>query len=101
MKYTGTNNAQQSNSNHTIHSSFLTQQSSVIKRLMVLTMMTLFLVFAGFQSTPVTQASASDGCDLVCGEPFIDANDGRCYQMCCPADEQCKRACELRPCFKQ
>ncbi|HET8674637.1 MAG TPA: hypothetical protein VFO63_02525, partial [Blastocatellia bacterium] len=66
----------------------LTRRSNVIKRLLVLLMITMSLVFAGAQSTPNAQASRF--CDLVCGEPFIDPNDGQCKQMCCPADESCK-----------
>jgi hypothetical protein len=103
MKYANTNNQQQLNSNNSIQSYSSTRKVNVMKRLVLLLVITFFVGFAGIQSTPVTEASAptiSDGCDLVCGEPFIDPNDGRCYQMCCPADDMCKRACELRPCLK-
>ena len=73
-----------------------TKQGNVMKRFLVLLMMTICLVFAGAQSMSTTQASP--GCDLVCGDPFIDPNDGQCYQECCPADEKCSNLCELRPC---
>lgn len=96
MTNTNTNFDRQSDSNRSFHSSI--QQSNILKRLMLFSMMAIFLVFAGFQTTPATQASET--CTLVCGEPFIDPNDGRCYQMCCPTDEECKRPCELRPCVK-
>ena len=77
-------------------SSPLTRRSNVMKRLLVLLMITMSLVFAGAQSTPNAQASRF--CDLVCGEPFIDPNDGQCKQLCCPEEEECKVRCELRPC---
>jgi hypothetical protein len=98
MKYISTNNLTQSNN----IDSFQSNRSSIAKRLFLMMMITMFLVFAGFQSAPTTtQAAATkDGCELVCGAPFIDPNDGQCYQMCCPVDEECKRACELRPCIK-
>jgi hypothetical protein len=98
MKYANTSTEQQLNSNNSINSYSSTRKINVMKRLLVLLVITLFMGIAGVQSTPVTKASS--GCDFVCGDPFIDPNDGRCYQMCCPADEQCKMACELRPCFK-
>jgi hypothetical protein len=85
MKYTSIKDERKSNSN-----------STMMKRLLVLLMLTMSLVFAGGQSTLITQASA--GCELVCGEPFIDPNTGQCAVMCCPADDMCKTACELRPC---
>ena len=75
-----------------------TKRSHVMKRLLVSLLMTICLVFAGAQSTPTTKASAT--CDLVCGEPFIDPNDGQCKVMCCPIDDQCMMPCELRPCQK-
>lgn len=73
-----------------------TRQGKVMKRLLVLLMITMSLVFAGGQSTPTTKASAF--CELVCNEPFIDPNDGQCKQLCCPQEEECKVRCELRPC---
>lgn len=72
-----------------------TRQVKVMKRLLMLLMITICLVFGGAQSMPSTQAQS--GCELVCGNPFIDPNDGQCYVMCCPASEKCKRMCELRP----
>jgi hypothetical protein len=73
-----------------------TRQGNVMKRVLVLFIMTICLVFAGAQSAPTTQASAF--CELVCDDTFIDPNDGRCYQVCCPVDDKCGRACELKPC---
>lgn len=73
-----------------------TRPGKAMNRLLVLLMMTISLVFAGTQTTPTAQASF--GCELVCGEPFIDPNDGQCYVMCCPEDDKCARRCELIPC---
>jgi hypothetical protein len=73
-----------------------TKQGSVMKRLLMLLMIAICLTFAGTQAAPITQAS--DGCELVCGEPYIDPNDGQCYQVCCPTDPQCTNPCELRLC---
>ena len=76
-----------------------TRQRNVLKRLFVLWSITICLMFVGFQSTPITHARG--GCDLVCSDPFIDPNDGQCYQMCCPDDKRCGVRCELRPCKAQ
>lgn len=73
-----------------------TKQGNVMKRLLVLLMITICLGFAGALPTPTTNASAF--CELVCSKPFIDPNDGQCYQTCCPVDDNCGRQCELRPC---
>ena len=73
----------------------LTRRSNVMKRLLVLLMITMSLMFAGLQS-PTAQAGRF--CTLVCGAPFIDPNDGQCYQLCCPEDDSCGARCELRPC---
>jgi hypothetical protein len=86
MKYTSIKDERKSNS-----------KSTMVKRLLVLLMMTMSLVFAGASSTPTTKASAF--CDLVCGLPFIDPSDGQCYRMCCPINEECNRPCEIRPCL--
>ena len=67
-----------------------------MKRLLVLFMITICLMFSGAQSIPATQASG--GCELVCGDPFIDPNDAQRYRMCCSEDSRCERACELIPC---
>ena len=72
------------------------RQGNVIKRLLLLFTMTICLAFVGGQSTPGTQAGVP--CDLVCGDPFIDPNDGQCYVMCCPVDPECGRRCEMKPC---
>ena len=67
-----------------------------MKRLLVLMVMTICLVFAGIQSIPSVKASG--GCELVCGDPFINPADGHCYQVCCPEDDRCSNPCELRRC---
>jgi hypothetical protein len=69
---------------------------NVVKRLLVLFVITMSLMFAGGQSTPTAQAGRF--CELVCGEPFIDPNDGQCKQICCPQPEECKMPCEERLC---
>ena len=69
-----------------------------MKRLLVLLLMTICLVFIGSQSIP--NAKAIGGCELVCGDPFIDPNDGHCYVVCCPEDDRCGRLCELRRCLE-
>jgi hypothetical protein len=72
-----------------------TKQGNVVKRLLVLLVMTISLMFAGGQSTPTTQASVP--CDMVCSD-YIDPADGQCYTRCCPADELCKTRCVIMPC---
>ena len=67
-----------------------------MKRLLVLLVMIISLVFIGAQAMPNTEALG--GCELVCSDPFIDPNDGHCYIVCCPADDRCGRPCELRKC---
>src|ERR1051325_10731399 len=100
MSYNRTKTERESNSRGLSESSYSsTKPSNVMKRLLVLLIMTVSLVFAGAQSTPTTQASA--GCELVCGEPFTDPNSGQCVRMCCPQDPECMRACELIPCTSQ
>ena len=90
--YGKTKNERESNSK----SSYSSTRQGNVKRLLVLLMITISLMFAGAQSAPTTQANAF--CELVCGEPFIDPNSGQCVQMCCPQEEECKSRCELRPC---
>ena len=92
--YNKTNNERESDSKR--FSSPLTRRTNVVKRLLVLLMITMSLVFAGAQSTP--NAHAGRFCNFVCGDPFIDPNDGQCKQLCCPQEEECKAPCELRPC---
>lgn len=70
-------------------------KGNVIKRLLVLLMITMSLAFAGASATPVTNAGAP--CDMVCSD-FIDPTDGQCYTRCCPADEACKIRCFITPC---
>jgi hypothetical protein len=96
MRYSSAQYELESDSKALSSSYSSTRQSNVIKRLFLLSMMLICLVFAGVQSTPA--AAASQGCELVCGDPFIDPNTGQCSVMCCPADVECKGACELRPC---
>jgi hypothetical protein len=67
-----------------------------MKRLFILLLMTISLVFIGAQSTPTTNAMGS--CQYVCGSPFIDPEDGHCYQVCCPQGSGCGLPCVVRPC---
>jgi len=96
MKYTSTNNERESDSKGFFSSYSSTKQGNVIKRLLVLVMMTICLVAAGAQSAPTVKAGG--GSDLVCSEPYIDPTDGQCYVTCCPADEQIKAPCQRIPC---
>lgn len=96
MRYTGIKDDRESDSTRSFSSYSSTTRGNVMKRLLAVLMLTMCLVFAGAQSAPTVQARG--GCDLVCGDPFFDPNDGQCYQECCPQDERCGRACELRPC---
>jgi hypothetical protein len=95
MEYTGTKFERESDSKGSFSSYSSTKQGIIIKRLLLLLIISIFLVFVGAQSAPVTKASSS--CELVCGEPFI-GSDRQCYQICCPPDDMCKSPCELRPC---
>jgi hypothetical protein len=72
-----------------------------MKRLLVLLLMTICLVFAGAQSTQMAKSTgtvqADDG--YICGDPYIDPIDGRCYQACCPSNPNMGLACYRRPCL--
>lgn len=70
-------------------------KSTMVKRLLVLLMITMSLVFSGTSSTPTAKASAP--CDMVCSD-FIDPNDGQCYTQCCPENDLCKIRCTITPC---
>ena len=94
MKHTNNTNEQKSNSKNSIHSYTSAIQGKVMKRLLLL-IISIFMVFAGAQSTSTTKANAP--CDLVCSQ-YIDPNDGQCYIVCCPVDEQCKMPCERYAC---
>ena|ERR1700754_4405143 len=96
MEHTNTKDKRESDSKSFTRSYSSTKKSNVMKRVLALLLMTICLAFAGAQSTPT--AKAGGDCELVCGEPFVDPNDGQCKVMCCPQDEQCMRACELRLC---
>jgi hypothetical protein len=97
MKYASKNNERESDSTNVCHSPYSsTRQGNVAKRLLVLLLMTISLVFAGAQSAPTTNASAR--CELICSDPYIDPSDGQCYIACCPPDDQIKCPCERRPC---
>ena len=85
MKYTSIQDERKANS-----------MSTMVKHLLVLLMITMSLMFSGASSTQTAQASAP--CDMVCGDPFTDPNTGQCVIMCCPVDNECKTACELRSC---
>jgi hypothetical protein len=98
MKYAGKNNERESDSKSVINSSYsLTKQGHVIKRLLLLVMMAISLVFAGAQSIPTAKAGAP--CDMVCND-FIDPTDGKCYRTCCPDNNECKIRCITMPCEK-
>jgi hypothetical protein len=84
MKYTSIKDERKSNS-----------KSTMMKRLLVLLMITMSLMFSGASSTPTAQAGAP--CDMECTD-FIDPTDGQCYTRCCPTDEMCKIRCVLMPC---
>lgn len=94
--YNNKKNERESDSKSSFSPYSSTRGRNAIKRLLVLLMITICLTFAGAQSAPTI--NASDGCELVCGAPFIDPNSGQCVQMCCPEDPQCTNPCELRPC---
>ena len=96
MRYTSTKNERESDSKGSFSPYFSTKPGSMLKRLFLLAMMAICLTFAGAQSAPTATASANF--DYVCGDPFIDPNDGQCYQMCCPSDPAVKAPCVLRPC---
>ena len=72
-------------------------KGSMVKRLLVLMMITMSLAFSGASLTPITKAGVP--CDMVCTD-FIDPADGQCYTRCCPADETCKIRCFIMPCQK-
>ena len=71
----------------------------VVKRLFLLAIISIFMVFAGLQSAPIT--TANEACEMVCSAPYIDPSDGQCYVTCCPADDKCKSPCEQRRCTKR
>jgi hypothetical protein len=94
--YTSTKYDRESDSKASKSSYSSTRLANQMKRLVMLFLITASLMFAGAQATP--SAHTGDGCDLVCGAPFIDPNDGQCKVECCPEDIKCARRCELRPC---
>ncbi len=96
MKYTSNTHEQKSDSSQAFNSTIPTIQSRVMKRLLLL-VVAIFMVFAGVQSTPVTQAKASAPCEIVCTQ-YIDPSDGQCYVTCCPVDADCKMPCERYSC---
>jgi len=96
MTHNGIKDDREADSKRSFHCYSSTRQGNVMKRLLVVLMLTMCLGFAGAQYTPTTQASG--GCDLVCGDPFIDPSDGQCYQVCCPQSEECKAPCQMLPC---
>jgi hypothetical protein len=94
--YTSTKYDREPDNKGLISSHSSTRPANKVKRMGMLLLMTVCLVFAGAQSAPSAQKGGS--CDLVCSAPFIDPNDGQCKVMCCPQDDKCARRCELRPC---
>ena len=95
--YANKNNERESDSKSSFRT-YSTKQGNVAKRLIVLLMMAICLVFAGASSAPI--ANAGGQCQLVCSEPYIDPADGQCYVTCCPADDRVKCPCERRLCDK-
>jgi len=95
---TNTNNERESDRKGFFNTYSSTKRGSVAKRLLILLRMTICLVFAGARSAPVAKASV--GCEIVCGTPYIDPVDGRCYMDCCPIDEECRVPCTVQPCIK-
>lgn len=86
MKYTSIKDERKSNSN-----------STMMKRLLVLLMITMGVMLSGVQSAPTVHAGAP--CEMVCTE-FIDPTDGQCYTRCCPEESTCKIRCVIMPCEK-
>jgi len=69
-----------------------------MKRLFVLFLMIVSLVFVGAQSTQMTKSTGTvQADDIYTCEPYIDPVDGRCYEACCPPPGW-GLACYRRPC---
>jgi hypothetical protein len=96
---TNQKNERESDSKSSFSSYSSTKQRNVMKRLLVLAMMTICLVFAGASSVPTAKAGGDGG--TVCSEPYIDPSDGQCYVTCCPADNEVKAPCQRVPCDSQ
>ncbi len=94
MKHTNNKHERESDTKNSIRAYIPAKQSIVMKRLLLL-VISIFMVFAGAQSTPTTQANAP--CTMNCFE-YIDPSDGKCYRSCCPADDTCKIRCFIMPC---
>lgn len=94
MKYTDKKDERESCGESCITSSS-TKRGNMTKRLLLLALVTMSVVFAGNQSVPTTQASV--GCELVCSAPYTGA-DGLCYVDCCPTNPKCMNPCEKRLC---
>lgn len=94
MKYTDKKDERESSGERCITSSS-TKRGNMTKRILLLALVTMSVLFAGNQSVPTTQASV--GCELVCGAPYVGA-DGQCYVDCCPTDPICMNPCERRLC---
>ena len=95
MKYMNTKTERESDSNGSYYPS--ARRGNVMKRISVLLLMTMCLVFAGARSAPATKASAA-GCELVCNDTYTDPKTGQCYLVCCPTSKECMNPCELMPC---
>ena len=95
MKYTDKKDERESSGERCITSSS-TKRGNMTKRLLLLALVTMSVVFAGNQSVPTT-TQANVACELVCGAPYVGA-DGQCYVDCCPTDPQCMNPCERRLC---
>lgn len=95
MKYIDTKNERKADSNESLSSHTGTMHGNV-KRLLLLFLIAVCLAFTGSQS--IQTIKASQGCELVCGKPFIDPSSGRCVRKCCPANDECMRPCIFVPC---
>lgn len=96
MKYIGTINERKSDSNEPLSPHNCATRRGNVKRLLLLFLIALCLAFTGSQS--IQTIKASQGCELVCGKPFIDPSTGQCVRKCCPANDECWRPCILVPC---
>ena len=92
MRYDTTDNGQD---NKSVFAHSTSKRSNVLKRLVLMLLLTISLVAASAGSASSVKAGSQ--CELVCGEPFT-GNDGQCYVMCCPQGKECMNKCELRPC---
>lgn len=98
MKYIKSRTERESDTRERLNTSV--DKGNVIKRALVLFVMTICLVLAGAHSVPATRANAP-GCELVCNDTYTDPKTGQCFFVCCPQDKECMNRCELIPCDGQ